>query len=462
MPLDTPTSTLSRRGLLAAGGAAALLLGTSARPAAAQQDPAAVLYERINAHRAAHGRPRLPVDHRLMAVSQAWTEHQRDRGSIGHNGNRLAQYGWPVGGDGEVVGSMVGHATAVENAHAMVEAWMNSSGHRTVLLGDYTDVGVGWALSSSGRLYATANFIRADVNSVGQESLAQSRELIAEGSASRVVMVRDDNPADALAASGLVEGNTPVLFTRAGQPLPGLVHAELRRVLGPGGVVHLVGGALHGGIDQAVRDLGGVPQRLRGNTRYETAAVVAREVARRRGAPWRVFLASGEGWADAVSAGAFAACYGQPVLLTPRDQLHPAAAQVIADLDPDDRVVVGGTGVVSDAVARAAGAWRVAGGDRAATAGRVLRDTWVVDAHPGTPVAVSAGWAGDGWGGALALTTFCARHQAPLVFAGSGVPAAIEQAMSSAGLGPGAPPAYRFAGAVGSGARAAFERFAGR
>jgi len=453
----------SRRALLSGTAAAAGLLALPGRPARAQSgDPAIAMWQRINEHRSANGRPALPLDHQLSAVSQAWSEHQRDRGSIGHNANRRQQYAWPVAGDGEVVGSMVGFADPVQSARALVDAWMNSSGHRAILLGDYTDIGVGWAMNSSGRLYGTGNFIRSAVNAVGQEGLAQSRELIADGSAARAVLVRDDIAADALAASGLVDGNTPMLFTRANQPLPSILRDELDRVMADGGIVHLVGGALPSSIDQAIRDLGATPQRLMGSSRYETAAIVAREVARRRGAPWRVFLANGDAWADAVAAGAFAACYGQPVLLTPRGQLHPAAAQVIADLNPQDRVLVGGEGVLTREVREAAGGWRVSGGDRAGTAGRVLLDTWSVHPAAGTPVAVSPGWTGDGWGSALALSTFCARHEAPLVFAGDGVPAPVAQAMSEAGLGPSAPPTYRYAGNVPGGARAAFEQFAGR
>ena len=55
---------------------------------------------------------------------------------------------------------------------------------------------------------------------------------------------------------------------------------------------------------------------------------------------------------DALAAGVAAGVRGGPVLLTEPDRLPAPSATELQRLDPDEIVVVGGTGSVSDAVVR--------------------------------------------------------------------------------------------------------------
>lgn len=89
--------------------------------------------------------------------------------------------------------------------------------------------------------------------------------------------------------------------------------------------------------------------RLSGADRYATSVDVSADNWTPDDA-YEVFLASGEGYADALSAGASTFSAG-PLLLTRRDTLPPAVAAEIARLKPCGIVVVGGKGAVSDAVA---------------------------------------------------------------------------------------------------------------
>jgi putative cell wall-binding protein len=94
--------------------------------------------------------------------------------------------------------------------------------------------------------------------------------------------------------------------------------------------------------------------RLSGKDRYATSVAVS-------SATWDpsftgvVFLASGENYADALSAGASTFLSG-PLLLTAHDSLPPVVAAEISRLQPCEVVVVGGTAAVSDAVAQQADA----------------------------------------------------------------------------------------------------------
>lgn len=128
--------------------------------------------------------------------------------------------------------------------------------------------------------------------------------------------------------------------------------------------------------------------RVGGEDRYATAALVAREVVSALAAagtqPGGVLLASGEdapGGIDALAASSLAGHLSAPLVLTQRSSLPPATAAVLRDLLPKLPSsgggpvvhVMGGTAVITADVERALAALgarvvRVAGDDRYATA----------------------------------------------------------------------------------------------
>ncbi len=124
-------------------------------------------------------------------------------------------------------------------------------------------------------------------------------------------------------------------------------------------------------------------ERVAGTNRYETAVEMS-QLAFTPGVPV-VFVASGEGFADALAAGAAAGTMGGPVLLTARSSLPTVVRSELIRLRPRQVIVVGGTGVVSTtvlaAIARAvptASVERLAGADRYDTAATIAQF-----AHPG-------------------------------------------------------------------------------
>jgi putative cell wall-binding protein len=81
---------------------------------------------------------------------------------------------------------------------------------------------------------------------------------------------------------------------------------------------------------------------LKGADRYETAALVARQVESKVGAVSKVIIAPGDSYAGALAASALAAARGWPLLLTPAaGPLPRATAEAIADLDVGSGIVVG-------------------------------------------------------------------------------------------------------------------------
>ncbi len=164
---------------------------------------------------------------------------------------------------------------------------------------------------------------------------------------------------DALSASPAAAGaGAPLLLTEP-DVLPDVTRTELQR-LNPERVV-IVGGqaAVSGAVDRDVRrSTDARIDRIEGPSRYDTAAAV---VAQTHPAPLgdgeatRILLATGETFADALSAGTAAANGGSPLLLVSTDLVPGITRSAIERLQPQALVVSGGTVAVSAATAEQLG-----------------------------------------------------------------------------------------------------------
>lgn len=197
-------------------------------------------------------------------------------------------------------------------------------------------------------------------------------------SAPRAYLALGANFPDALSAAAAAGAQkSPVLLVTKDSVTPGVL-AELAR-LKPSRVSVVGGPSVISGavLDQARSATGATVDRIAGQDRYETAARVSSDF-RGRGSS-TVYVASGEGFADALSASSAAALNGSPVLLTQRGMLPAATREALSGLKPTTVVVVGGPTVVQDpvlgeirALLAAAKVERVAGNDRYGTAAAVL------------------------------------------------------------------------------------------
>jgi putative cell wall-binding protein len=160
---------------------------------------------------------------------------------------------------------------------------------------------------------------------------------------------------DAVAAGALAAtpARIPTLLTNAGS-LPTETQAALQTL----GVtrVFVVGGtsAVHAGVADELRAEGYEVERLAGDDRYATSAVVAAKARTYRTGSRPLVVASGAGYADALSAGALAARVGGPLLLAPPCALEQAPAtdehlQATAG-DITHAFLVGGEAAVSERV----------------------------------------------------------------------------------------------------------------
>lgn len=197
-------------------------------------------------------------------------------------------------------------------------------------------------------------------------------------SAPTVLVASAGDYPDALAGAALAaDRDAPTLLTHR-DSLPNEVGEELQR-LDPSAVL-ITGGsaAVSDAVERRIREA--VPEadvgRVAGEDRYATAAAVVRAA----GPASVAAVASGQRFADAVSAGALAATPDQvPVLLTPSDYLHDEVAPALRDLGVDTVRVVGGSAAVDEAVVeelREEGfaVQRLAGANRYETSAAVARE----------------------------------------------------------------------------------------
>ena len=182
----------------------------------------------------------------------------------------------------------------------------------------------------------------------------------------------------------------PVLLTRP-TSLPDEIALELER-LAPSEIVVLGG---PDAVSDAVKtQLGaytsGSVRRLGGISRYDTSALISAD-AFDPGVPV-AYVASGLNFPDALSGAAAAGALGGPVLLTSPTSLPAAIASELERLDPERIVVLGGSDVVSPAVASLLAGYtqgtvdRLAGTTRFDTAVAISEATFA----PGVPVAYLA------------------------------------------------------------------------
>lgn len=155
--------------------------------------------------------------------------------------------------------------------------------------------------------------------------------------------------ADALAAAPLVTRDGAGLLLVGRDGVPPVVAAELAR-LAPRRVVVLGGpSAVSDGVAARIAEITGrAPERLAGVDRYATAASISR--AAHPGGAERVYLATGEDWADALAAAPAVDAHDGALVLTARESLSAATMEELTRLHPSEVVVLGGPAAVPEKV----------------------------------------------------------------------------------------------------------------
>jgi thermitase len=249
-----------------------------------------------------------------------------------------------------------------------------------------------------------------------ETAAAVACELWPEARTRTVLLATAGHFPDALAGAALAaRHDAPLLLTAPGRLSPPA--AEMIHQLGANRAI-LLGGtaALATQIETDLRGLGVERiDRLAGTNRYATASMSARS-AKPQGAR-EVVLASGTGFADALSAGALVATPDRlPVLLTDPHTLPAVTVDALERLGTESVLILGGpTAVSSRVVAELRGMGmevrRLAGDDRYGTSVKAAREA--LGRMAGTRPLLFA--SGAAFPDALAGGAAAARMNAPLL-----------------------------------------------
>ena len=193
--------------------------------------------------------------------------------------------------------------------------------------------------------------------------------------ADTVIIARGDMYPDSLTASPLAKAlKAPILLTQKDE-LDDRVMDEIAR-LGVKNVI-IVGG--ESSINSTVESLlykydkDHEIERIAGKNRYETSAAVATKLIEVAGNKNTAIIASGENFADALTAGAYAAGEYYPILLVQKDVIDPSIAKVIKSYEINKTIIAGGKMSVSEKVEQELpkDTQRIAGADRYETSAKI-------------------------------------------------------------------------------------------
>ena len=113
------------------------------------------MYNQINAARGNAGKGSLSFDTGIQYIAVNWSDHMAGTQVLAHNPNYGSQ-----------IGAVRNFRSAAENVgrgyqkDTLFQAFMNSSGHRANILGDFSHVTVGCVTDGNGQLWVTQNFWR--------------------------------------------------------------------------------------------------------------------------------------------------------------------------------------------------------------------------------------------------------------------------------------------------------------
>jgi uncharacterized protein YkwD len=152
----------------------------------------------VNQQRAGQGLPALRVNPRLSTASSSYSQRMVAQAFFAHDApdgttlvQRLTSVGYLNGGSDWVVGENIGWGQGpLSTPRAMVQAWMNSPGHRrNILADDFAEIGLGLALGTP----ESANWGATYTTDFGHKppKKAKKRRAVARAACVRSASTRD-------------------------------------------------------------------------------------------------------------------------------------------------------------------------------------------------------------------------------------------------------------------------------
>ncbi|APM40311.1 cell wall-binding repeat-containing protein [Clostridium kluyveri] len=283
----------------------------------------------------------------------------------------------------------------------------------------------GSAVSTSVKAADSSSIIR-----IGGTDRYETAAKIAEAgwnSSNYAIVANGEGYADALCAVPLAKANdAPILLTTSSNSLNQNTLNELKNlkvnhviVVGGTGVVS------DSVVDSIKTQVTSDVERLGGQDRYETSVKIAEKL----GSTSKIVVASGEGYADALSAAPAAAIEGMPILLTRSTILPDVTSNYItSNSEITKTYVIGGTASVSNSVADSLkSAERFGGADRYETNVDVIEGFASDFKFNNIYAALGNGPIGNEFADALTGGALAAKNKNPLVITGQTLSSSTKQ-----------------------------------
>ncbi|WP_186431527.1 cell wall-binding repeat-containing protein [Clostridium sp. BSD9I1] len=232
-------------------------------------------------------------------------------------------------------------------------------------------------------------------------------------SADYAVIVNGEDYADALSAAPFAKkNNAPILLTSSkgitNETLNELKRLKPKKVYVIGGI----GVAPNSILETIKKNVTADVERIGGQDRYATSTKIAEKL----GTVNEAMLASGEGYADALSAAPVAAVKGIPVLLTKAGELPKATSDYIKAQGIKKTFVVGGAASISDKVKTVVpNAIRIGGKNRWETNSEIIRNFALDFNFDGAYMALANGMTGKEFADALTASAIAAKDGRPVI-----------------------------------------------
>ncbi|MGM0854965.1 MAG: cell wall-binding repeat-containing protein [Bacillota bacterium] len=223
--------------------------------------------------------------------------------------------------------------------------------------------------------------------------------------AETVVLARDNTFPDALAGAPFAYQKDAPILLNPKDSLNGKVKERIKE-LGAKEVVILGGeGAISAKVAKDLKNNGLDVRRIGGETRYETAVNIAKEL----GYYDQAIIAYGGNFPDALSIAPYAASNGIPILLSPTNELANETKGALKSVT--DTIIVGGKAAISDQVQKQlahTNPVRIFGADRFETSVNIATRL----AMPGDIITVATG---QNFADALTGSVLSAKYYEPII-----------------------------------------------
>jgi len=293
---------------------------------------------------ASAGRAPLLRDGALESAAEEWASHLSAIGTLEHSTSDWRTARIPTGWNSQGENIAQGYSGATE----VMNGWMNSPGHRdNILRGSFTRIGIGYVESGNYWVQIFAGYSGDSVPALTQTPAPVIQGTPAVGQ-TLTAQVGAWQPAPVAVSVQWNRNGAPIAGATAPNYFVGYMDAGTRLSVTTSGSKTGYRSSTMTSSETSEVPTDRITERVAGADRYAVAVAIADQAYPLTAGI--VFVATGENYPDALSAGPAAARLGGPLLLTPARSLPDSVRQKIMALDPETIVVVGGPNAVADSV----------------------------------------------------------------------------------------------------------------